>query len=486
MVYLCHGLCWIGVLFSAIFGVALVHATVLQTRTINHWEAELVTLDQQLQAAPTDQKIVEQMRTVDARIRFLWFHRIRQTGLCAGMLLLSMIVLIAGVKWTYVLRTEQPRPLPVTNPGQYMVKQAALGRTAVTGMALAAVVLLGVVIGQGQRLLSPEPVTMIAGAIDANATELAAEETNDTSVAASTPEPSELTVASRETFAKQWHRFRGYEGAGVVHANDIPTQWDGEKDANIAWKVPVPGVGFNSPIVWDNRIFCAAIQEDKLQVYCFDLANGQLLWTGDVPRNPESEGLDVMEDTGLAPCTMATDGHHAYVIFGTGDLGCFDFDGKLLWSKALGVPDSSYGYASSLDVYHNRVVVQFDQGADDDELSKLLVVEGATGKVVCDKVRPVANVWTSPIVARVGDQDQIIIVSDPWTMGYDASSYKELWRAECVYGDLAASPIVAGGMTYAIEPYSQMIALKLDGTGNVTDTHKCGRGKRAALTLPVL
>ena len=178
-----------------------------------------------------------------------------------------------------------------------------------------------------------------------------------------------------------------------------------------------------------------------------------------------------MEDTGMAACTMATDGYRVYAIFASGDLGCFDFTGKKLWHKALGIPDSAYGYASSLDVYQNRVIVQFDHGADDDELSRLLAIDGATGDLVHDTIRPVANVWTSPIVTRIGEQDQVIVVSDPWTMAYDANSFEELWRAECVGGDLAASPIYAGGFVYAIEPYSQLVAIKPDGRGNVTDTH---------------
>ncbi|MCP4451555.1 MAG: PQQ-binding-like beta-propeller repeat protein, partial [Planctomycetes bacterium] len=258
---------------------------------------------------------------------------------------------------------------------------------------------------------------------------------------ANTPEPAALSVASEQDLANNWHRFRGKDGAGVVHVANIPTAWNGPEGKGIKWKVPVPGEGFNSPIVWDGRLFCSGMHEDKQQVYCFDTTNGTLLWTGDVPQNPEAADMDVMEDTGLAACTLATDGHRVYAIFGSGDLGCFDFDGKTLWHKSLGIPDSSYGYASSLDVYQNRVIIQFDQGADDDELSRLLAIDGVTGEVVHDKVRPVFNVWTSPIVTCVGNQDQVIVVSDPWTMAYDANSFEELWRAECVGGDLAGSPI---------------------------------------------
>ena len=447
----CVGL---GAIFSAIFFMGLIHFSVLQSRTLEQCEADMLILDQEIQASPSDPAALERLREWDVQSRFLWFHRIRGTRASALMLLVSMAVLVAAVKWIYLLRPEQPCPQAHAHAAERFVANTRFGRLAVGGLAGVCVLFFAIMAVQGQRMLTP-------AAVDTEST--VAGQTSEDAAAPKAVVP--------EDFARNWYRFRGKDGAGVVHAADIPTQWNGPEGTGIAWKVPVPGEGHNSPITWDNRIFCSGIREGKQEVYCFDAADGTLLWTGDVPQNPDANDLDVMEDTGLAACTMATDGYRVYAIFGSGDVGCFDFSGKKLWHKALGVPDSSYGYASSLDVYQNRVIIQLDQGGDDDELSRLLAIDGATGEVVQDKVRPVANVWTSPIVTRIGGQDQVIVVSDPWTMAYDANSFEELWRAECVGGDLAGSPIYAGGFVFAIEPYSQLVAIKPDGRGNVTDTH---------------
>jgi len=447
----------IGVVFSVVFVIGLIQFTVVQSRVIDGYEAQMLTLDAKLLATPGDQEALKTLRDLDVQLRFQWFHRIKGTRDCALMLLFSMIVLVGAVKFMYVLRPEQPSPEPRTNAAQQLVNQAQFGRLAVTGVAGGFVVLFAVLALQGKYMLRPEPVISMAA--------------TEPNIEQPPAEAQALTVATEQDLARNWHRFRGKDGSGVVHVNDIPTTWNGSDGTGIAWKVPMPGEGFNSPIFWDNRVFCSGIREDKQEVYCFDAANGALLWAGEVPQNPDANDLDVMEDTGLAACTMATDGHHVYAIFASGDIGCFDFAGKKLWHKALGVPDSSYGYASSLDVFRNRVIVQFDQGGDDDELSRLLAIEGATGKVIHDIVRPVANVWTSPMVTSINGLSQVIAVSDPWTMAYDANSFEELWRMECVGGDLAASPIYAGGFVYAVEPYSQLVAIKPDGRGNVTDTH---------------
>ena len=96
--------------------------------------------------------------------------------------------------------------------------------------------------------------------------------------------------------------------------------------------------GHNSPVVWEDRIFLSGADPNVRQVFCFDGKSGRLLWTGDVPTVPlpAGEKLEIMEDTGYAACTVATDGRRVYAIFPTGDVAGFDFNGRRLWHKSLG------------------------------------------------------------------------------------------------------------------------------------------------------
>ena len=85
-------------------------------------------------------------------------------------------------------------------------------------------------------------------------------------------------------------------------------------------------------------------------MFCYDRANGQLVWrqaVANVPGSP-STAPEIPETTGYAASTMATDGVRVYVIFATGDVAAFTMDGKLVWAKSFGPLKNPYGYASSL------------------------------------------------------------------------------------------------------------------------------------------
>jgi outer membrane protein assembly factor BamB len=274
--------------------------------------------------------------------------------------------------------------------------------------------------------------------------------------------------------SKNWPSFRGPEGLGIVDFNDIPDKWNGESGEGVLWKTKIPLHGNNSPVVWENRVFLSGGDPNELQVFCFDTESGKLLWTGDVASphlKNEEEPFEVMEDTGFAAPTLVTDGLRVYAIFVTGDIGAFDFNGKNIWTKSLGIPDSSYGYASSLAMYKNMVLIQLDQGGPEDGISRMIALDGLTGKTVWETKRPVPNSWASPIVAKIDDQFQLITCGDPWVIGYDPADGTELWRVNCLYGDIAPSAIYYNGLIFVIEPDASLFAIRAGGQGDVTESH---------------
>jgi outer membrane protein assembly factor BamB len=159
-----------------------------------------------------------------------------------------------------------------------------------------------------------------------------------------------------------------------------------------------------------------------------------------------------------------------YAIFETGDLAAFDYQGQEVWQKSLGKPDNQYGYATSLEVYKNLLIVQWDQGDEESGKSVIYAFNTATGAEVWKTApRPVGASWGTPIVAQTPQKPILVAVGNPWLMCYDPDSGSELWRAQVCHGEVTPSPIYAGGMV--ITANEELVATKPDGSGDVTKTH---------------
>jgi len=277
---------------------------------------------------------------------------------------------------------------------------------------------------------------------------------------------------SPEEMQKNWPRFRGPGGLGTSAYDRVPIHWDGKTGDGVLWKTEILLPGNNSPIVWGDRVFISGADEKKKEVFCYSLQSGELLWRSAVDNVPGSpaESPVIFEDTGYAPSTMACDGSRVYAIFPNGDLIAFQFDGKRAWAKNLGVPESPYGYASSLALYQDLLFVQYDQGGKEDGKSMLYALKGKTGELAWQSQRPVGSSWTTPIVIDAGKGKQLVTCSDPWMIAYEPGKGEELWRANLLGTDLAPSPTFAADKIFAVKPNEKLYAIRPDGRGDVTNS----------------
>ncbi|HUS71887.1 MAG TPA: PQQ-binding-like beta-propeller repeat protein, partial [Sedimentisphaerales bacterium] len=292
---------------------------------------ELEALKIEIRDNPNDQSLLTRMhqlylqirqdkiRQLDLQIRQVRMRRWDFSSRGSFLLLGSVVVLLIGFKSASAYKKKLPAPQPQPDRRNEQVRRAIWARWALT----VATVVLG-----STALFLINRAWLDFSAVDMQV--------------ASYPSPDEIS--------KNWPSFRGPGGLGVSAYTNVPASWNGTTGQGIIWKSKVPLPGHNSPIVWEDRVFVTGADPNMREVYCFDALSGKLLWQGDVTSVPQgtTEPIDVMEDTGYAASTAVTDGRRVCAIFATGDVGCFDFDGKKLWVRNLGVPDSAYGYASSL------------------------------------------------------------------------------------------------------------------------------------------
>ncbi|MDP2334923.1 MAG: PQQ-binding-like beta-propeller repeat protein [Bacteroidota bacterium] len=260
--------------------------------------------------------------------------------------------------------------------------------------------------------------------------------------------------------------FRGAEGIGVAFQKNTPVDWNGAGGKNVIWKVKVPKAGFSSPIIWENQLFVTGADAQARMVYCYDKNTGKLLWeaAADNIEGSPSKMPKVTADTGLAAPTMATDGHAVFAIFATGDVIALDMSGKRLWTRNLGVPDNHYGHGSSLIVYKDKLLIQYDTNKS----GKLLALDTKTGATTWETLRSTKISWSSPILVNTGSRMELILTTNPNVNAYNPETGKELWNVACLSGEVGPSAGYADGMVFAGNEYAKLVGIKLGGTPEIS------------------
>ncbi len=409
----------------------------------------LVQLKRDLKQDPANPRIKDKIRRADAEVRADFLHRQRQREAGRWVMFGALLVALGAGRVAMRLRTAKPLPGHSDTSGRAYLRQAWRAQDAV----LVAIVAAGGACFFTAWHMGRAPLSAVSP----------------------TPGGRTMTgqvVADPATFARQWPRFRGPRGDGIAAVTNVQAVWDGPSSNGVAWSVTIPLGGQSSPIVWERFVFLTGADANRREVYGFDRRSGALLWRADV-RVPGSDPVppEVMSDTGYAAPTPATDGERVYAIFANGDLVALDFNGRTVWTLALGPLKNMYGHASSLVTWKNLLLVLLDQGAAEDGQSRLLALDGATGKPVWSVGRPVANSWTTPVVGGPPEKPQVFVSANPWVAGYDAVSGVERWRTECLSGDVAPSPVWSEGTVYAVNAGAALAAIRTDGTGTVTETH---------------
>ena len=269
----------------------------------------------------------------------------------------------------------------------------------------------------------------------------------DTAVVAE--ELPELKIASKA--------FRGNNSSGTSSARGIATSWNLKSKKNILWQSTVPKHGYNSPVITGHNVFITGADEQARELYCFDVWTGELKWTvkADGISGSPSSMPKVNDDTGLAASTVATNGSEVAAIFATGDVICANMDGKRLWAKNIGLPDNHYGYASSLLMFGNILIIQYQNNSD----ARILALNTKNGNQVWSKATKDKIAWSSPIIAKLGGKSTLVVMGNPAIAAYNPGDGAELWRVDCMSGEVGSSPASADGLVFGASEYATCIAI---------------------------
>jgi outer membrane protein assembly factor BamB len=285
--------------------------------------------------------------------------------------------------------------------------------------------------------------------------------------------------------AQEWTRFRGPNGSGVGRAANLPIEW---KESDFNWRVPLPGIGHSSPVLWGERLFVTSADEEtgRRHVLCLDAASGQTLWS----RSFDSTKDRKHELNSFASSTPAVDETRVYVSWATPReyiVLALDHRGEEQWRVDLGPYKAGHGAGVSPIVFEDMVIVGNDQEGE----SSIVALDRQTGSTRWRVPRKTKVAYATPCVYRTKGRPAELVFTN-WEhgiMGIDPRSGATRWEIQVFdqkhVETSIGSPIVAGDLvlgTCGWLGYATHTVAVRPGAGKASEVFRVDRGAPLSTT----
>ena len=299
-----------------------------------------------------------------------------------------------------------------------------------------------------------------------------------------------LTLSTGSSHAANWPRFRGPNGQGVSTESNLPTNWDAAN--HIAWKRGIPGSGWSSPIVWDDRIFVTTATDEgaNCRVMCLRLGTGEVLWdTSVIQQQPDRKE----QKNSYATPTPVTDGRQVYAVFGDGSVIALNWDGEVMWMNREVKHYSRHGLGASPIVSDHRLIMAYDgsnrvsvagdwpHNSDEERLgwqipwdqAQIVALDCETGQRTWTAHRGKSRVaHATPCIWQQNEKSQLISTAGDVIQGFDLESGERLWTVSSQGEGVVPSPVLGDGLLFTSSGFeaTTLRTVRVGGHGDVTAT----------------
>ncbi|HEX4070209.1 MAG TPA: PQQ-binding-like beta-propeller repeat protein [Planctomycetaceae bacterium] len=232
---------------------------------------------------------------------------------------------------------------------------------------------------------------------------------------------------SAPSHAENWPQWRGPDYDGLSHETNLPTTWS--ESSNVLWKLEMPGMGGSTPSVWEKHIFLTSQDGDNLVLVCAS-TDGKQLWKRQLGTNRPIRGD---EGNGASP-SPSTDGKHVFAFVGSGQLACFDFDGKEVWifnaQDRYGRFQTQHGMHTTPLLYQDRLYMQVIHSGG----AWVICLDPSTGKEVwkvprkSDGYAENEHSYASPCLWHRGADAYLITHGNDYAIAHRLTDGSEIWR----------------------------------------------------------
>ena len=264
-----------------------------------------------------------------------------------------------------------------------------------------------------------------------------------------------LTILFAARVSADWPQFRGSDGQGHSEAKGIPIEWSETK--NVAWKKPVPGEGWSSPVIAGGQIWMTSAHRGgkSLHAVSLDLKTGRLLYDVEVLTTQDTGPKHRLN--GFASPTPVLDGERVYVHFGPRGTVCLDTAGRILWRNTEFKYNVIQGAASS-PILHDDLLILTCDGIDH---QFIVALDKRTGKVkwkqsrahleAAAKKQPIAKMaYSTPLVQSINGVPQLVCSGADHAAAYSLKTGREIWWMPFNGFSVVGRPSYGNGLFYVV------------------------------------
>jgi outer membrane protein assembly factor BamB len=280
---------------------------------------------------------------------------------------------------------------------------------------------------------------------------------------------------------QDWPEFRGRTGQGHSDERGLPLTWSESK--NVRWKAAIPGRGWSSAAIQGDRIWLTTATEEgkSLRAISVDRNTGAILQNVEIFRLKSLGHLNGKNSQ--ASPTPILDDDRVYLHFGAHGTACITQFGEIVWKTRLDYDNGQHGPGGSPVIYDNLLIVS----CDGQDVQYVAALDKLTGKVRWKKFREGYQAYTTPLVVRLPAGDQVISPGAFRAISYEPRTGKEIWQVR--YGDGFSNvprPVYGAGLVFICTGFQQpsLLAVRLDGRGDVTKSHIAWTLKRGVSLTP--
>ncbi len=291
--------------------------------------------------------------------------------------------------------------------------------------------------------------------------------------------------------ADNWPRFRGPTGQGLSAEKDLPLKWG--PDTNVAWKTPLPGLGWSSPIIWEDRIFVTTATDEgaSCRVLCLERDSGRIRWNKEVFRQ-----VPVRKErkNSHATPTPVTDGKHIYCVFSGGSFAALTFDGETVWTNHEVKFYSRHGLGASPVLHRNLLIMPFDgskrvavAGKWPDntveektgwripwDKSFIVALDTASGKRMWTARRGMSRIaHVTPLILEIDGEPQLVSVAGDVIQGFKPDTGERIWTIASEGEGVTPGIVMGDGLIFTVSGFmnNTIRTVRTGAKGNATDTH---------------